>query len=70
MGEAMRQLCGGAVALKIPAAGRPFDQHTRFTAKPEGAAKPAANPAGVEPASRTCPVATVVIPDGRESNFF
>ena len=37
--------------------------------KPEGAAKLAANPAGEEPASRTCPVATVVIPDGRESDL-
>src|SRR5664280_607860 len=34
------------------------------------AAKLAANPAGGLPASRTCPVATVVIPDGRESDFF
>jgi hypothetical protein len=36
---------------------------------PEGAAKLAANPAGEEPASRTCPVATVVIPDGGESDL-
>jgi len=41
-----------------------------MTGEPEGAAKLAANPAGEEPASRTCPVATVVIPDGRESDFF
>jgi len=37
--------------------------------QPEGAAKLAANPAGEEPASRTCPVATVVIPDGGESDL-
>ena len=35
----------------------------------EGAAKLAANPAGEEPASRTCPVATVVIPDGWEGDL-
>ncbi len=33
----------------------------------EGAA--AVNPAGEVPASRTCPVATVVIPDGREGDL-
>lgn len=38
-------------------------------AAPEGAAKLAANPAGEVPASRTCPVATVVIPDGGESDL-
>jgi len=37
--------------------------------KPEGAAKLAANSAGEVPASRTCPVTTVVIPDGRESDL-
>jgi NADPH:quinone reductase-like Zn-dependent oxidoreductase len=35
----------------------------------EGAAKLAANPVGEEPASRTCPVATVVIPDGGEGDL-
>jgi hypothetical protein len=39
------------------------------TGNSEGAAKLAANPAGEEPASRTCPVATVVIPDGGESDL-
>jgi len=38
-------------------------------ASPEGAAKLAANPAGEGPASRTCPVATVVIPDGGEGDL-
>jgi hypothetical protein len=41
----------------------------RVTVQPEGAAKLAANPAGEEPASRTCPVATEVIPDGRGSDL-
>ena len=35
----------------------------------KGAAKLAVNPAGEEPASRTCPVATEVIPDGGESDL-
>ena len=37
--------------------------------QPEGSAKLAANPAGEGPASRTCPVATVDIPDGGESDL-
>jgi hypothetical protein len=41
----------------------------RVTGNPEGAAKLAANPAGEVPASRTCPVATVVIPDGGGSDL-
>jgi hypothetical protein len=41
----------------------------RVVGDPEGAAKLAANPAVEVPASRTCPVATVVIPDGRESDL-
>ena len=36
---------------------------------PEGAAKLAVDPAGEEPASRTCPVATEVIPDGGEGDL-
>src|SRR5208282_3819898 len=40
-----------------------------LTRYPESAAKLAANPAGEEPASRTCPVATAVIPDGREGDL-
>ena len=35
----------------------------------EGAAKLAVNPAGEGPASRTCPVATEVIPDGGEGDL-
>src|SRR6516162_5817813 len=35
----------------------------------EGAAKLAANPAGEGPASRSCPVATVDIPDGGASDL-
>jgi hypothetical protein len=38
--------------------------------QPEDAVKLAANPSEEEPASRTCPVATVVIPDGGESDLF
>jgi hypothetical protein len=37
-----------------------------MTSHSEGAAKLAANPAGEGPASRTCPVATVFIPEGGE----
>jgi hypothetical protein len=40
----------------------------RTNGYPEGAAKLAANQAGEGPASRTCPVATVVIPDGGGSD--
>jgi hypothetical protein len=39
------------------------------TANPEGAAKLAVNPAEEGTASRTCPVATVVIPGGRRSDL-
>ena len=41
----------------------------RVTRNSEGAAKLAVNPAGEVPASRTCPVATVVIPDGGEGDL-
>src|SRR5215472_5783987 len=42
---------------------------SRLTGKPEGSAKLAANPAGEGPASRTCPVASLDIPDGRECDL-
>lgn len=41
----------------------------RITAHTYSAAKLAANPAGEGPASRTCPVATVVIPEGGEGDL-
>lgn len=46
-----------------------FENSDRIVDDPERAAKLAVNPAGEEPASRTCPVATVVIPDGGEGDL-
>jgi len=55
--------------LQIGRLGIKFQGSGWITGNPEGAAKLAANPAGEGPASRTCPVATVVTPDGRESDL-